>query len=247
MSKYPTLLFYPEPLKSVPGSRVSRICQEYKIPFHNDRKKPYDIHFFWSYTPKSIIPDEFTLTDKNVVNRGCWDIGKVKVNDVFDDISIDPKTYHGVCVEKLDMQGHHNDHKLISCPSPRKDGYVYQKYIKAFEDDLFVNNRIYYGNNIDYVIKQYKKHPFSMFGDYVKNEITDVSDVLTEEQVKDIVQKCSVFGFNYGDIDFLMDNGTPIVIDINNVTGWPYYTKEIRGIQDSQFLTFIKRHYDKTG
>jgi len=244
-----TILFYPEPLLPTPMARVYRICKEYGIEFHNDPQKYYDLHFFWSYTPRSIIPDEFTLTDKNVINRGCWDIGKQKVNDIFNDISINPEIHQGLCVKKSDRQGNHKGHSIIQCPVLKQEGYIYQKYIEEKEENLFINYRIYYGDNIDYIVKQYKISPFGLAveGAYVKNEFIPIDSVLTIDQQKDIKCKCQIFGFNYGDIDFLIDNGIPVIIDLNNVAGWPYYTKEIQKVQDEQFLRFIKRRYDQSG
>jgi len=244
------ILFYPEPLLPTPMARVYRICKEYGIGFHNDPQKPYDLHFFWSYTPKSIIPDEFTLTDKNVINRGCWDIGKQKVNDIFNDISVNPETFQGICVEKCDRQGRHDLHKLINCPASRKEGYIYQRFINDHVGKLFVKYRIYYADGIEYILKQ-SKH--SLFGspdhsrDYVTHEWVDVRRIFSEEEQREFDRKCVEFGFDYGDVDFLMENGKPIIIDINNVVSHISFTDWIKKVQDEQFLRFIKRRYDQSG
>lgn len=243
-----TLLFYPEENKSGPMSRVYRICKEYNIPFHSDPSKHYDLHFFWSYTPKSIIPDEFTLTDKNVINQGCWDIGKQKVNDIFNDISICPETHTGHCVEKYDKQGQHGQHRLITCPAPRRDGFIYQKYIHDMVDGLYIKYRIYYADGIEYILKQGKHH---LFGgpdwrkDYVWHQWVDPKEIFTEKTQREFDEKCKKFGFDYGDVDFMMDNGEPIIIDINNVVSNIFFTPWIKEVQDKQFLNFIQRRYDR--
>jgi len=245
-----TILFYPEPLLPSPMARVYRICKEYGIEFHNDPQKNYDLHFFWSYTPRSIIPDEFTLTDKNVINRGCWDIGKQKVNDIFNDISVNPEIFRGICVEKCDKQGRHDLHKLINCPAQRKEGYIYQRFISDRIGNLYVKYRIYYADGIEYILKQ-SKH--SLFGspdhgtDYVTHEWIDVRRIFSEEEQGEFDRKCIEFGFDYGDVDFLMENDKPIIIDINNVVSHISFTDWIKKAQDDQFLRFIKRRYDQSG
>lgn len=248
MSKYPVLLFWPEINKPVPQSRVYRICKEYGIEFHSDIKKPYDLHFFWSYTPKSIEPDGMTLYGKDVINRGCWDIGKQKVNDIFNDFSVDPETHRGLCVEKYDKQGQHSQHHIIQCPAPKKDGYIYQRYIEDKEGGLYVKYRIYYADGIEYILKQKKRSVFGMASydeDYVTHEWVNVRKIFTEREQAQFDINCGKFGFNYGDVDFLMENGKPIIIDINNIVSHIYFTPWIKEVQDQQFLRFIKRRYDK--
>ena len=230
-------------------SRVSRICDEYGIPYHNDPAKPYDLHFFWSYTPKSIEPDNFTLEDKNCINRGCWDIGKQKVNDIFNDFSINPETHQGYCVEKCDRQGRHDLHKLINCPAPRKEGYVYQRFIIDQIGQLYIKYRIYYADGIEWILKQ-SKH--SLFGspdyntDYVTHEWVGKEQIFNSDKEKELNEKCKLFGFHYGDVDFLMEDGKPIIIDINNVVSHISFTAGIKKIQDEQFLDFIQRRYGQT-
>lgn len=242
------LLFYPEENKASPMSRVYRICKDYGITFHNNSVSPYDLHFFWSYTPKSIVPDTFTLYDPYVINRGCWDIGKQKVNDIFNDISVDPETFQGFCVEKGDMQGRHYMHSIIKCPAPKREGYIYQRYIEDKKDGLFVKYRIYYADGIEFILKQ-GKH--SVFGasdwrkDYVWHEWVDVRSIFTEQEQAEFDKKCQKFGFDYGDIDFIMENGKPIIIDVNNVVSDISFTPWIKTVQDKQFLNFIQRQYDK--
>lgn len=249
MSKYPILLFWPEPLKPKPFSRVYRICQEYDVPFHSDPDKPYDLHFFWSYCKKQIDPDFFTLSAPNVINRGCWDIGKEKVTAIFDDITIDPETYHGTCVQKIDQQGDHNNHSIIQCPAPRKDGYIYQRYIEQREGPHYFRNRIYYAGGIEYILRQTTLTVFGMmdrFKNVVKSEFVNVRTIFTERQQWEFDQKCKEFGFDYGDADLLIENGKPIIIDINNIVGPHFFAPWNKEAQDTQFLKFIQKRYENS-
>jgi len=243
----PILLFYPEPLKPVPSSRVSKVCKEHNIPFHNDPLKPYDLHIFWSYTPRCIVPDAFTLTDKDVINRGCWDIGKQKVNDIFNDISIDPETHVGLCVEKWDMQGRNGRHHLITCPARRREGFIYQRYIRDKKNGLFVKYRIFYADGIDFILLSKKKGVFD--SEYIcsENVIVNKEDFFTPESEALFNENCRRFGIDYGDIEFMSDNGEPVIIDVNNVAGdhlpIKYFGERITRRKDNVFLNFIKRRY----
>ena len=245
-----TILFYPEPLKPKPLAKVYRVLQgRDDIAYHNDPTQPYDLHMFWSYTKHSIKPDDFTLLAPNVINRGCWDIGKDKVNDVFNDIRIDPIKHHGICVKKFDRQGRHNRHKIIQCPAAPRSGYIYQKYIEDKEGDLFIKYRVYYADGINYVIKNHKAHPFASDRALPLEEVPKET-IFTAEQEQDFINKCNLFRVDFAEIDIVMDNGVPIVVDVNNIVGGgddPGLTgTEIGRITDEAIITFIKRRYDQT-
>jgi hypothetical protein len=234
-----TILFYPEIVDR--RSRVYRICKENGIPFHNDPNKYYDLHIFWSYTPRSIVPPKLTLEDKKVINRGCWDISKGKVHSVFNDISVDPTKWSGKCVQKLDRQGRHDGHSVINCPIEKPlPGYVYEKFIEDTNSKTgdYIKYRVYFGKRIHFILRQEKP---SVFGsDYTKHEFIDKRSVFTKEQEDDFLNKCGVFGVDYADIEFIYNRGVPIIIDVNNVAGPPYYTTQIKKEMDNTFLNLIK-------
>jgi hypothetical protein len=237
-----TILFYPEPLKQSPASRISRICKEKGIAFHNDPRQPHDVHIFWSYTPKSIEPDSITLDSPKVINRGCWNVSKEKVNSIFNDFSIDPELHEGWCVEKADLQGRHDLHRIVKCPTRKREGFIYQRYIEDKRGALYIKYRIYYAGGIGHILKQGKR---SIFGspnwrtDYVWHEWVDKYTIFPGKAELELNAKCKQFGFDYGDIDFLMEDGKPVIIDINNVVSAISFTPWIKKIQDEQFIKFI--------
>ena len=245
-----TILFYPEPLLPKPLSRVYRVLQEQGqgIKYHNDPTRPFDLHMFWSYTKKSIIPDKITLYMKDVINRGCWDVGKERVNDIFNDISINPTIHKGVCVEKLDRQGSHKNHSIINCPTEKKDGYIYQKYIEHIEEGQYVKYRVYYADGIQIVLKSHKPTPFG--SECTKHEVIDKRELFTIEQEFEFVLRCKEFGFDFGEVDIMKDENTPIVVDVNNCVGggfvWGLTGTELHKQIDSLFISFIKQRYDKS-
>ncbi len=209
------ILFYPEPLR--PHSKVARmLAKKPSVSWHNNPNKPHDVHFFWSYTPRKIKPDNITLNAPNVINRGCYNIGKNKINNIFNDISIDPTTHKGICVEKCDRQGKHRRHNLVECPTTPRKGYVYQRFIENKENGLYTYYRLNYADGIKLIDKRTKK---SVFGSGVTKEFVNIRDCFSRDDEDVLIKKCQKFGFNYGDIDFLMEDGVPVIIDVNNMVG----------------------------
>ena len=221
-----TILFYPDPLDNYEHySRVLRILEKCDwVTFHNNPLKPYDLHIFWSYMRNKITPPALTLKDKIVLNRGCWDISKVKVNRIFNDISIDPREHKGICVEKYDWQGGHHWHSIVECPIEPKPGYIYQKYIDDMEGDFYIRYRVFLMDGIiTHVSKRYEKHRFETFikgePQTVKIENIAPSDFFTDDEMADILNKCHKFGVDFGELDILIDNDKKIILDVNNVVG----------------------------
>lgn len=243
------ILFYPEEITE--NSKMHKLCVEYGINYHNDPNKPYDLHIFWSRTRSAIIPDQITLNSKNVINRGCFDITKRKVNDIFDDIELDPTTHVGKCVEKLDLQALHTYHSIIKCPAPKrrevarfkKDGeyvevegrYIYQKLIIDKEGDLYIRYRIYYAGGITHIVKIYQEDPFKTV--ISKCELVPTRRIYSESKELDLNKKCKEFGFDLGELDIILMDGNPIVIDVNNVVGGG----NVPTLTDTDFAQDIKK------
>ncbi len=244
-----TILFYPDPLNET--SKIHKLCKEFDIKFHNNPSEHHDIHIFWSLTRSSIVPDDITLNSDKVINRGCWDITKQKVNDIFDDISIDPTTHTGECVQKLDLQALHSYHSVIRCPAEkrtetvrvRKNGkieeltgdYIYQKFIVNREGDLYIRYRIYYAGGITHVVKIYQDHPFKT--SIIKCELISKGDLYTPKQESELNDKCKNFGFDLGELDVMVLEKIPIVIDVNNIVGGG----EVITLTDTDFAKDIKK------
>ena len=238
-----TILFYPEPLKPKPLSRVYRILQGVDwIDYHNDPTMPHDLHIFWSYTKSKIIPDEITLNSPDVINRGCYDITKQKVNDIFNDLSVDPLTHSGICVEKLEMQGSHRSHRLIHCPAEPKAGFIYQKYIENKEGEYYIKYRVCYADGVKYVVKKYNRSIFN--SDYALSVAVSKETLFTPDQEADLIQKCKKFGVDFAELDVMIDNETPVVIDVNNIVGGGHIHAEsgttVSDEMDQTFFDFVR-------
>jgi hypothetical protein len=182
------------------------------------------------------------LESPNVINRGCWDITKGKVNNIFKDLFVDPLTHDGICVEKLDLQGSHKNHRIIKCPAKPREGYVYQKYIENKVDGLYIKYRVCYADGVKLVIKKYNKSAFS--SDYIINEIIPKEYILTGEQEEILNIKCKEFGVDFGELDIMIYEGEPVVIDVNNIVGGGFIHAEtgteISDLMDQTFFDFIR-------
>ena len=226
-----TILFYPDPLND--NSKMYKLCSDLNINYHSDPTLPHDIHIFWSITRSKIDPDYITIKSIDVINRGCYNITKRKVNDIFDDIEIDPTSHIGKCVEKLDLQALHSYHSIIQCPSePRREtarfkengvyveveaNYIYQKLIINKEDDLYYRYRIYYAGEITHIVKIYQSDPFKT--DIIRCELVPIRSVYTEATENELDLKCKLFGFDLGELDVMIIDNKPVVIDVNNIIG----------------------------
>ncbi len=239
------ILFYPD-IPRYP-SRVWDICEKRKIPYHNDPYKDHDLQFYWSYHKDVRIPDRYdSFAD---VNAGCWDITKSKVDRIFNDISIDPELYDGVCIKKSDRQSV-QDVELVQCPVRPEPGYVYQKNIENKEGDRWIEYRVTYADGIKMILKYYNVLPFNLTSKEKKKRIIEripIDSIFTASQEFELMIKCREFGFDYGEIDVLLDDGYPVVIDVNNVAGmgrgvdaFDPYRQEMADI----FENFINKSYE---
>lgn len=212
-----TILFYPDPLNNI--CRLYPIVKNLNIDHHNDPNKPYDHFMFWSYNKTICPPDDILTKGKKIINIGCLDITKSRVEEIFQTgISVDPLTHNGCCVKKSEGQAFH-DGEIIQCPSNRESGYVYQKAIDTKNDrGHFVDYRIFYSGQIDLVIKKEKSEMFKT--KLISVEVIDPNIVLSNERQNEIAIKCKKFGLDFGELDMLFDkDGRPHVIDVNNIPG----------------------------
>jgi glycosyltransferase involved in cell wall biosynthesis len=211
--RVPTVLLYPDKLR---GNRLKFALDALGYNYHNDPTKPYDVALYWSYHQVRRELDDTSAT-LPLLNKGCWDISKEKVNKVFDNVNVNPETYHGVAVRKTNHQGAHNG-ELTVCPQPQKPGWVYQKFIDTKENNHYLCYRVFYAGQVDFVVKQWETDMFKL--SHAKVEMVDKRELMTEEQERWLCDKMVEFGCDFGEVDVLKDkDGEIYVIDLNNVAG----------------------------
>jgi hypothetical protein len=100
------------------------------------------------------------------------------------------------------------------------------------------------------VIRKYTTQIFVT--DIVKYDVIDKKEIFTPLQELNFELRCREFGFDFGELDVVMNGGTPIIIDVNNCVGGGHVpmltgTKVFKEI-DNTLLTFLyKRHANKSG
>lgn len=208
------ILFYPTMITK--QQRLRHALDALGVECHNDTSKSFDLAFYWSFHGTVAPLDEFCQKTP-MINKGCDDITKGKVNRIFKNIGVDPLTYKGKVVEKTENQAL-KKWRVIDCPiKETRDGFAYQKYIDSFDGNYHVEYRVFYAGEAKFVAKTYKKKQSQPIFDTV--EILPVS-IFYEDQLGYINNGCADFGLDFGEVDIKMDsNGDIYVLDINNVAG----------------------------
>ena len=207
----PVVLLYPDKLR---GNRLKFALDNMGITYHNDPQQPYDVGLYWSYHQVARHHDELS---KTLLNGGCSDISKSKINKVFPNIAVDPETYQGTVVAKMEHQGSHSG-KLVLCPTVPVKGWVYQKFIDSHEADGYVVYRVFYSGQVDFVVKQWEKDMFRL--SHGRLDFVEKTELMTPEQELWLVNGLKEFGCDFGEVDVMKDSdGEIYVVDINNVAG----------------------------
>ena len=168
-----------------------------------------------------------------VLNSRCNDISKNHINSVFEEVfgyslSVDPYKYTGKCVMKSNWNALHKG-RIIECPISQIDrDFVYVKLIRNETEGGFVEDmRVpVYGNKIPFVYLKYRsvKDRF-VDRDHTnkKATITEIAEVLSEDEVSNIHRYCERIGLEYGEVDVLRDRGDGriYIVDANNAPSGP--------------------------
>jgi hypothetical protein len=165
----------------------------------------------------------------DVLNARCTDISKKRVDAISTPIfgrslMIDPLTYCGECLMKSDNNSA-KDGKVIMCPIAKAiPGYVYQRIINNRMGSLVQDIRVpIIGGKIPFVYLIYESIKTRFFGGTVYVEMAETLDVLSSEEVENLIHFCGEFGLDYGELDVLRDgeDGFLYVLDANNTPTGP--------------------------
>lgn len=231
------ILFYPDLPR--PINRLYHVLLDLGIKFHNNTSLPYDVAFFWTYEDK-MEPDSF-IKGIDCINKGCFDVTKTRVNNIFDDIIVDPEIYEGLVVRKSERQCS-LDEKIIICPSKKEEGFVYRKYIETRTDNAYVDYRIFYFGEIKFIVSKWN------YGGIFKRENhiwhLEPLSILSPDKIRSIEDGCKNFGFDFGEIDLLKDvhNNNFYVVDLNNIAGMAasWITEDMRYLRE-----MYKEHFNE--
>ena len=162
-----------------------------------------------------------------VVNRHCTDISKAKVNDVFAKafgygLGVDPRVHEGEFVEKSDLNAAHDGRTVIGPLEPR-DGCTYQRLIDNVRDDgRIMDIRVpVIGRSMPFAYLRFRPVERRFRSGNEQARIAAISDVLSADEVTDVLRFCELLGMDYGELDVLRDRGDGRIYVVDaNPTPW---------------------------
>jgi len=189
-------------MKFVP-EELNRNCRLYK---YRDLLPP-DKSIYWCYD--SIGPP--IETD---YNSGCFDVRKSKVHKVHLEalgytMAVDPSTCRTPFLSKSLHQCKHEDiHVHTENCSPRPDR-IYELYM----DNLREIRYFYCNRGQDFIVMKYRRSSYFTSFDY--GTARPAADRLR----RTVDEFCAEFGIDFAELDILLHEGKPYIIDVNNIAG----------------------------
>lgn len=234
-------MFYP----NFPSKRsvIYKIFRRLNYNISNNPSKHFDIVIHWNDTtyraPNALISE---LSGRiKVINSESLDISKTTVDKNFSLVAgysslVQGNTYSGLMVKKSEINASH-DGKIIQGPVSPEKGFVYQKLINnQCAEDLVEDLRVPVVNESISFLYVKCKTLSTRFGHFKrfhhkirKVEICEPAELLSEEEVRMLLQFCKLSGLEYGELDVLRDKDSNqiYVVDVNNTpTGPPYMEKK---------------------
>lgn len=165
---------------------------------------------------------------RQVVNIGCTDISKHRVNEVFGrvfdyELAVDPLIHRGPAVRKSDRNAVH-DGEIVSCPVERvPDDVVFQRVIdNRTGDGRVLDLRVaVIGGRVPLVYRRYRPEDRRFRSGNERAELTAPGEELSAEEIASLERFASAMGLDLGEMDVLRDagDGRIYVVDVNT-TPW---------------------------
>jgi hypothetical protein len=170
------------------------------------------------------------LADEHyILNIGCNDISKEKVEKVFSKIFgyttfVDPLRYRGKVIEKSDLNSRHSLIKIKSAPLAEvKQGFVYQRFLSRPIDGKMVDNRVtYIHGQIPLVIARYKP-PDDVRNTIIESRFLEPLILFSKQEIEKIIEFCHKMKLDYGELDVIrnLEDGLIYIIDVNTTPNQP--------------------------
>ncbi|MBL7107913.1 MAG: hypothetical protein ISS38_01255 [Candidatus Cloacimonetes bacterium] len=214
--------FFPEKPKNFDVIYKVSIWNGY---FISDSSENADIKLHWEDCtyPK-------TITNISFINSRCQTISKIDVEKSFEKIFgykllVNPRTFKGKCVKKNNLNAKH-DGVVIECPIAKPEqGFVYQYLINNTVDNLKVEDiRVpFIKGDIPFVYLKYRLITTRFSNDNSFTKLKKVSNVLSTEEITNIIEVCNDMKLEYCEIDAIKDypTGKLYIVDINHCPSGP--------------------------
>jgi hypothetical protein len=193
---------------------------------------------------------------KHVLNYNARDISKRRVENVFQEVfgygmSIDPETHHGLCVRKSNDNARH-DGKVIQCPTPREEGYIYQNLVNNQKGKWTIDIRVPIIKGTMPVAWRKHKAINDRFDNLKWADMIDPEVEYTKEEREKILAFAEKFGFECGELDVIRDfeSGMIYIIDANNTpaslhpaeqVSWKDYHRIVHKLAERFEEAFLKK------
>jgi hypothetical protein len=191
--------------------------------------EPFDFAVMWQdqtwIDPQPQL--EEIAASRPVLNLGCRDISKTRVERVFGEVFgsstfLDPMRHDGLCVRKHDENARGGD--LVQCPVAAVEaGYVYQRFIDSRTDDRMIEYRLpVVLGRLPVLYVQEKAVP----QDTIKTaklglSLGSVEEAFSADERAGILAFCRAMGLDFGELDILRanDDGRLYILDANKTPG----------------------------
>ena len=220
-------------------SGIFYMFRKHKINATYDINENHDFGFFWDPLLKLkkntgkmvnyIKKNNRTLINQKIKGTSKEYIGKV-FNKIFNyTLRVDPLTYHGTAIVKKNGNGTKFG-EILDLPINENEvlqNHTYQKLIlsnSSKNKNIFYEIRVpIFGNIIPCIFYKTRREDKRFESKNIKVEILRTDEILSQEELHQIVYYCKYINLDYGEIDILRNNedGKIYIIDVNNTPWWP--------------------------
>lgn len=175
-----------------------------------------------------IKPHRLPAGDRKYINGRCVDINKTTIARVFEEVcgralSVDPRDYTGLMVEKSETNGVH-DGRIVDGPlaSPKKN-QAYQRLINNLsEDGKFVEDlrAVVAGTKLPVVYRKHRVHTRRFESSSVRSEIHQANEVFSATEQQQLIAFAERIGMEFGELDVLRDreDAQIYIVDANKTS-----------------------------
>lgn len=169
------------------------------------------------------------LEQFNAINKEIISVKKDFIETAFAEVfgynsHVNPYIYNGYCIEKSVRNATH-DGKFVKCPLSPKDDKIYQKIIDTRISPTRLRDIrvVIMGNKIPVVFtKEFDSSKMFIHGlSDTKAAIVEPLDVLSKENLNNILSFASLLKVDFGELDVLISNETGLlyIVDVNPTPG----------------------------
>jgi hypothetical protein len=194
-----------------------------------------------------LTPGQVAHLPENTINRGCVDISKTHVAQLWEELAgypfvIDPLTTQGKFVAKPERNGMHAGQILEGPIAERRPGWTYQRLIDCRLDGLIHQMRaVVAGTHLAMAYEKWRPEPEWFMGTRISIPRTP-DELFSRAEQELFLRFAAQIQMDYGELDILRDEPTGLiyVVDANRTPTRPHNLpeKEWVAVYDTQAAAF---------